>query len=212
MQLFDGEPAAGPWRVEATADVVARVRPAAHPVVAVDGRSAGGKTTCAARIAAAVPGAVVVHTDDVAWYQSFFDWADLLRDGVLLPYRSGGAVAYTPPAWMPRGRTGAIEVPAGCPLLVVEGVGVSRAELADLFALRLWVQSDRVEARRRGIERDGGPAHEAFWDEWDAEEIPFLAADRPWERADLVVHGTPDVPYDPERELVVADPPGRMVR
>lgn len=206
MQLFPGEPPAGPWRVEPTAAVLARLRPAdGPPIVAVDGRSAGGKTTCAARVAAAVPGAVVVHTDDVAWYQSFFDWADLLRDGVLAPYRSGGPVRYTPPAWLPRAREGAIEVPAGCPLLVVEGVGVSRRELSGWFALRLWVQSDRVEARRRGIERDGGPAHEAFWDEWDAAEIPFVAADRPWERADLVVSGTTTEPYRPG-QLVVADP------
>lgn len=119
-------------------------------------------------------------------------------------------MAYTPPAWLPRTREGAIEVPAGCPLLVVEGVGVSRAGLAGEFALRLWVQSDRVEARRRGLVRDGGPGHEPFWDEWEAEEVPFLAADRPWERADLVVAGTPDRPYGPG-EIVVADAPGRMV-
>lgn len=39
--------------------------------------------------------------------------------------------------------------------------------------------------------------------------MPFLAADRPWERADLVVAGTPDRPYGPA-EILVADPPGRM--
>lgn len=102
-------------------------------------------------------------------------------------------------------------MPAGRPLLVVEGVGVSRRELAGCFALRLWVQSDRVEARRRGIERDGGPGHEPFWDDWEAEEVPFLAADRPWERADLVALGTPGTPYGPGG-LAVADPPGRMAR
>jgi hypothetical protein len=207
MRLFPGEPAFGPWRVEAIASVLARTRTGPGTrVVAVDGRSAGGKTTCASRLAASVPGAAVVHTDDVAWYQDFFDWAGLLRDGVLAPVRAGSAVAFRPPAWAERGRTGAIEAPARCPLLVIEGVGVSRSELSDFFDLRLWVQSDRVEARRRGIERDGGPAHEDFWEEWDAREIPFLAADRPWERADLIACGTPGLPYDPVTELVVADP------
>lgn len=175
-------------------------------MVAVDGRSAGGKTTCATRLAAAVPDATVVHTDDVAWYQAFFDWAPLLRDGVLGPVRSGQAVAYRPPAWESRARAGAIEVSAACPLLIIEGVGVSRLELSDYFDLRLWVQSDRVEARRRGIERDGGSSWEAFSDEWDAEEVPFLAADRPWERADLIVAGSPELPYDPTKEFVVAEP------
>ena len=207
MKLFPGEPEFGPWRVEPIAAVLARTRPGPGPrIVAVDGRSAGGKTTCATRLAATVPGASVVHTDDVAWYQGFFDWAGLLRDGILGPVRAGGAVAFRPPAWDARGRPGAIEVPAGCPLLVVEGVGVSRRELSELFDLRVWAQSDRVEARRRGIERDGGPEHEPFWAEWDAEEVPFLAADRPWERADLVVAGTPELPYDPATELLVADP------
>ena len=36
-------------------------------VVGVDGRSAGGKSTVSDRLAA-VTGAAVVHTDDVAWY------------------------------------------------------------------------------------------------------------------------------------------------
>jgi hypothetical protein len=206
MRLFPGEPAFGPWRVETIPAVLARTRSGGSTrMVAVDGRSAGGKTTCAARLAATVLGATVVHTDDVAWYQAFFDWASLLRQGVLDPVRAGHAVAYRPPAWELRGRGGVIEVPAGCPLLIVEGVGVSRLELSGYFDLRLWVQSDRVEARRRGLERDG-PSEEAFWDEWDAEEVPFLAADRPWERADLIVAGGAELPYDPALELVVADP------
>jgi hypothetical protein len=207
MRLFPGEPTFGPWRVEPIDLVLARIQPGATtPIVAVDGRSAGGKTTCAVRLAATAPGASVVHTDDVAWHQAFFDWASLLRDGVLDPVRAGRAVAYRPPAWESRGRGGTIEVSADCPLLVIEGVGVSRLELAGYFDLRLWVQSDRVDAHRRGIERDGGSSAEAFWDEWQAEEMPFLAADRPWERADLVVAGSPDLPYDPSTELVVTDP------
>ncbi len=206
MRLFPGEPEFGPWQAEPISSVLVRIRPGAGTrIVAVDGRSAGGKTTCAARLAATVPGATVVHTDDVAWYQAFFEWAYLLREGVLEPVRAGQAVAYRPPAWEARGRDGAIEVPADCPLLVIEGVGVSRRELSGDFDLRLWVQSDRVEARRRGLERDG-PAEQPFWNEWDAEEVPFLAADQPWERADLIVAGGPERPYDPGIELLVADP------
>jgi hypothetical protein len=206
MDLFDGEPSAGPWRVEPVAAVLARARPAAGTrIVLVDGRSAGGKTTCAGRLAAAVPGAVVVHTDDVAWWESFFDWAHLLRDGVLDPVRAGRAVSYRPPAWAARGRAGSIEVPAGCPLVVVEGVGASRWSLAGYGDLRLWVQSDRAESRRRGPVRGDDMA---LWEEWEREEVPFLAADRPWKRADLVVAGTPPLPYDPGSELVVADRPG----
>lgn len=161
-------------------------------IVAVDGRSAGGKTTFAAGLAAAVPAAVVVHTDDVAWHHSFFGWTDLLVDGVLEPFLAGHDVAYRPPAWDERGREGAIRVPAETRLLVVEGVGAARMDVRELLHDVVWVQSDVDVARRRGIERDGGDrAAEEFWDEWMAAELPFLAEDRPWDRARLVVNGTP---------------------
>lgn len=66
---------------------------------------------------------------------------------------------------------------------------------------KVWVQSDADEAYRRGIERDmaAGRDHAeavAFWEEWMAQEVPFLAADRPWDRADLVVCSTPRQPVD----------------
>ncbi len=42
---------------------------------------------------------------------------------------------------------------------------------------------------------------------WMAEEIPFNAAQRTWERADIIVCGTPEIPYDPSTEIVIAAPP-----
>ena len=161
----------------------------------VDGRSGAGKTTIATRLAALL-GADVVHTDDVAWEHSRFGWEDLLVDGVLEPWRRGDRVDYRPPAWVTHGREGSVTAGAGVPLLV-EGVGAARASLARLADLVVWVQSDRTLARTRGLARDASygtrtPAEaEAFWDEWMTEEEPYLAADRPWERAHLVVLGTP---------------------
>jgi len=193
VELPDGEPDCGPWRPIALADLYPTVgRPR---VLAVDGRSGSGKSTLVARLVATVPGAVVVHTDDVAWYHDFFDWADLLVDGVLKPWRAGRDVAYRPPAWEARGRAGAITVSAEAPLLVVEGVGAGRRAFGPYVDAVIWVQTDRTVAARRGLERDDGDV--AFWDEWEARERPFFAADRPWERADLVVSG-----QDVRHELV----------
>lgn len=212
------EPLADPWTAHPLGEVIDELvallgAPDGRPaVLGVDGRSAGGKSTIAQRLAEAIPGSVVVHSDDVAWWESFFGWDHLMAAGVLEPVHRGEAVRYRPPAWDIRGREGAIEVPAGARLVIVEGVAVTRRSLAGLLDAAVWVQSDVVEARRRGLARDaltGGT--EAFWDEWDAEEIVVLDQDRPWERADLVLCGTPGltgVAHDPATDALV----GRSLR
>ena len=191
--LPDGEVWGGPWRRVPLADFAAALpRPSGRrpTVVAVDGRSAGGKTTLATRLAAALPDAALVHTDDVAWWHGFFDWADLLRTGILEPLHRGEAVAFTPPAWTARGRPGAIAVPPSARLVVVEGVGAGRRELADLVDVTIWVQADEeVRASREAARVAAGEVTAAFVEEWQREERPFLAAQRPWDRADHVVRG-----------------------
>jgi hypothetical protein len=53
--------------------------------------------------------------------------------------------------------------------------------------------------------RDGGDAEaRQNWHAWMSEELPFLAADRPWERAIVVVSGAPQLDHDPVNEVVVA--------
>ena len=223
LELAPEEPEAGPWRVAPLTTVIealirsgpdrlASGRPA---VLAVDGRSNAGKTTLAGRICAVVPGSAVVHTDDIAWEHSRFGWADLLIDGILIPVRQGREVCFRPPRWDDHGRTGFIDVPAGCPLLIRKGDGAGRREVTHLIDALIWVQSDEREAERRALARAGNldvidsanmpgdgsaPAHA----EWMAEETPFNADQRPWERADLVACGTPEISYDPATEIVVA--------
>lgn len=210
VRPFPGEPAvrwwvSGSWS-ELAAELLARgpagTGSGSRPViVAVDGRQGSGKTTVAQRLASHVPGAVVVHTDDVAWWESFFGWDHLLAAGVLIPLRRGQDVSYRPPAWEERSREGGIVVPSSARLVVVEGVGASRRSLTTLLDAAVWVQSDHEEATRRGIARDGGtPEAEAFWYEWAAEEERFLAVDRPWERALVTLCGTPDL-LDPASVL-----------
>ena len=226
MQLAPEEPEAGPWRVELLSTVVNAVTrrgpdrssPGRPAVLAVDGRSNSGKTTLASRIRDMVPRAVVIHTDDIAWEHSRFGWADLLIDGILIPVHRGQGVSYRPPRWDEHGREGSIEVPAGCPLLIIEGDGAGRRETAHLIDTLFWVQADEREAGLRSAARaanrpaadlanrtaDGAPFDE---EGWMAEEIPFNAAQRTWERADLIVCGTPEIPYDLSTEVVIAPPP-----
>jgi hypothetical protein len=236
LRLAPEEPEAAPWRAEPLAAIVpprtpgpARTAglgaasrpsrssihsdPSTPAILAIDGRSSSGKTTLAARISDLAAGSVVVHTDDIAWRHSRFGWADLLVDGVLRPARQGGGVRFRPPRWSEHGPEGFISVPAGCPLLVVEGVGVGRQETAGLVDALFWVQSDQDEAHRRSLARvgtPGGPPTVANLDAWMSEEVPFCAAERAWERADRIVCGTPEIvvgttgiAYDPATDVLV---------
>jgi len=223
LLLAAEEPEAGPWHPELVTvvmDTLTQLGSARAPgdrgaVLAVDGRSSSGKTTLAARMQDTVAGSAVVHTDDIAWWHSRFGWADLLIDGVLVPVRRGERVSFRPPRWAEHGRDGSIDVPASCPLLIIEGVGAGRREAAHLVDALVWVQSDQREARRRSLARvgqPGGPRTARDLREWMAEEGPFLAGQKPWERADLIVAGTPQLPFDPLTELVVAQPPSATAK
>lgn len=213
-RLAVGEPPAGPWQVWPFADVAGHLlttagEPGRPVVIGVDGRSAAGKTTFSERLGRRLAGSWVVHSDDIAWWHSFFDWPELMIDGVLAPVRRAEPVSYRPPPWDERQRAGAVVVPAGTAVLIVEGVGVAQRALMPYLDAVVWIQSDVAESRRRGLERDGdGAAEIAFWDEWDAAEVPFQAAQRPWERANLVVLGTTGVPHDRDAQAVVAIGPG----
>ncbi|RDV12914.1 hypothetical protein DXK94_00220 [Arthrobacter sp. RT-1] len=174
-------------------------------IVAVDGRSGAGKTSLVDRLLAQVPASAVVHTDDVAWHLSFFDWADELRTGVLEPLHRGEEVHYRPPGWVARERPGAIALPAGRSVVWVEGSGSSRQALTDLIDASIWVQCDNLEARRRLRARDG-QEEEELHREWEEQEIPFLLQDRPWERATVIVAGRPLMEHDPNTQVVTAQP------
>jgi hypothetical protein len=221
--LAGEEPEAGPWRTERLTVVAATVMRPGHgksadhrPVVlAVDGRSSSGKTTLAARLQGVVAGSAVVHTDDIAWWHSRFGWAGLLIEGILTPAHAGRPVSCRPPRWDEHQRPGAIEVPSGCPLLIIEGVGAARRESAHLTDAAIWVQADERETGRRNLARvgqPGGPATVQHLRDWMAEEIPFLAGQRSWEYAGLIACGTPQIPYDPGTEIVVAPPLARSSR
>jgi uridine kinase len=218
MVLGPGEPVTGPWRVERL-DVFARslVDAAGDPpsrprILAVDGRSGSGKTTLANRLCQVLPGAAMVHTDDVAWAHSRFGWDDLMLEGILEPLHAGQDVHYQPPAWRPHERSGYIDVSTDASTVIIEGVGASRRQVAHLVDVAIWVQSDLAGARGRGVRRDivDQGIDEAValqnWDDWAAEEVPFLLEDRPWQRADVIARPAPVLAHDPEIELIIAPP------
>lgn len=122
-------------------------------VVALDGRSGSGKTALAERVRTAVPGAEVVHTDDIAWWHSRFDWHDLMINSVLDTLHCEQSVHYQPPSSASSKGAGPIDVSAQASVVIIEGVGAARRELTHLLDAVVWVQSDVGEAERRGILR-----------------------------------------------------------
>lgn len=195
-------PSVAPWttepratchrRVSAEALVTALALPAARyptrSVVAIDGRSGSGKTTIADELARIVPSAAIVRTDDVAWNESFFRWGSIMAHDIVGPARRGERVCFRPKAWETHQRPGQIEIATDAALLIVEGVGAGRRELAALLDAIVWTQCNPHIAYRRVIDRDGrAPTVARLRREWAIAERAFLEEDRPWSRASLVV-------------------------
>lgn len=169
-----------------------RLDPSCGPVrlVAVDGHAGSGKTTFAARLAAALGGAPVLPIDALATHDELFEWTGRMRRQVIGPLRRGVSARYRPYDWHAR-RFGAPLVLPAAPVVLVEGVGSGRAELRPWLAALLWMDLARDEAWRRGRLRDG-PALAAFWDGWTAAEVRHFAADPSRPFAHLLVQQCED--------------------
>lgn len=219
------EPSHYSWTVRSIDDVLSdliggpRLRPDsdAEPAplrtgprfVAIDGRGGAGKTTLATRLQARTPGTAIVHTDDLAWNHSIFDWADVMIRHVISPLASGEPVSYRPPGWVRERRPGAVEVPSDARLVLIEGTGAVRHELSPYLDGSLWVRTPPSEAVRRLVARDGAEKTERDLATWAPEEDRFFRRHLPWLRADVIVDGAPTLPHDPEVETVVAAQPAR---
>ena len=198
------------WSVVSVAQLAAEVRDAAGAarpaVVAVNGHSSSGKSSLAPRLADALPGAAVLHTDDLAWNHGVFSWDALLREHVLPDVRAGRPVRYRPPGWVTHAREGFVELPGGLQFLVIEGVGASQPSVADLLEVVIWVETDEPTRLARDVVRVLELSEMAVDDyaSWMAEENAYVTASRPWEQATFVVNGSGLPSHDPVTEVVVA--------
>ena len=170
-----------------------RAAPARHGIrlVGVDGGSGSGKSTVAARLAAALD-APLVPTDDFASWTCFADWWPRLEQQVLAPLLAGSDARYQQRDWVGDefgDGLGAWRTVAWAPVVVVEGVTSTRRAVAGRLAYRIWVETPEPIRFSRGIARDG-ESHRGLWETWLAQEREFFAADDPVSRADLVLDGT----------------------
>lgn len=170
---------------------LARSRPATlgeTRLVCVDGPAGSGKSTLAAGIAVLDPAAHVVHMDDLYDGWTGLDSVSRQLSTLVRPLALGKPGFYRRYDWH-RGEfaeTVDVEPPA---LLVLEGVGSGRAELATLITVLVWVSAPRLLRRERGLARDG-EALAPQWDRWMRQEDAHFAGQRTADRADVLVDGT----------------------
>ncbi len=195
------------------AAVVAGVPPRLGPVrlVAVDGPSGAGKSWFAARLARALGGAPVVHTDDLldGWDDQFTFW-DRLEAQVLEPLRHGRPGTYRRYLWH-RGAFGGkpVTVPPA-PVVIVEGVSAARRAIRSETGLAVFVTAPADLRLRRALAREGGNgvAFRAYLERWRSREDRHFSADATAAHADLLVDGAAGG-HDDEFEQIWRRPPHR---
>jgi uridine kinase len=174
--------------VAAAVDLAA-ARPGLTTFVGIDGPGAAGKSALAARIAAAVPGAVVVAVDDFSGPQfAEWDWARFIRQ-VRDPLLTGRTARYQRWDWHRDEGAEWHDLQPGS-MVVVEGVSSTRHEAAVPWHLSLWVDTPREVRLRRAVRRDGASMLATWLTAWMPSEEAYIAAQRPQQRVDLVVSGT----------------------
>jgi uridine kinase len=185
----------------ALADQV-RAQPGPVRLVGVDGCGGAGKTTFAARLAAALgPEVAVIHTDDFASHDEPMAWWPAMLQQVVEPLLTGRASSYRPYDWVARRRSDVVTVePAD--VVVIEGVQATRSAWRDRLTTSIWIETPRELRLRRGLDRDGLELAD-YWTQWMAAEDRYVAEELPASYVDLVVDGNPGLPHDPTTEYVV---------
>ncbi|MFB7600277.1 uridine kinase [Streptomyces sp. NPDC056160] len=170
------------------AGLLRRLPPSCGPVrlVAVDGHAGSGKSTFAARLAAALGDAPVLHLDDIASHEELFAWDGRLLAEVVEPLARGATAHYAPYDWRARRFGPARRALPPAPVVLVEGVGAGRRALRPRLARLLWMELPRAESWARGRARDGAEQRE-FWTGWVEAERRHFAEDPSRPFADLLV-------------------------
>jgi uridine kinase len=133
----------------------------------------------------------VLHTDDLAWHHGVFSWDELLINDVLPVLRERRALHYRPPAWVARGRDDAISLDGNRDFVIIEGVGASQASIRPQLDVIIWVHTPQsVRESRDAVRVAAGEISARSFANWMAEEDAYMAAERPWEHADLIVDGS----------------------
>jgi uridine kinase len=170
-------------------------------LVAIDGRSAAGKSTLASRVADMTDVSVIDGDDfyaggtDDEWdamspgekAAHCIDWQR--QRSVLEALARGEAARWHPYDWDANdGRL--VETPTMCPpapVVILEGVYSARPELADLFHLRVLYDAPVEVRHRRWVEREGAGYLDDWARRWSEAEEWYFARVMPPTAFDLVL-------------------------
>ena len=182
---------------EALAVYVSSVATGARTLVAIDGRGCSGKSTLATQLADALgPQASVLGVDS---FFTPFAQQEPRAPGVLrhlrwqafteaiAKFKQGCGVTYQPYDWdtdclLP------LET-MDTPVLVVEGLYAMHRDVVDRYDTRIWIEADLATRWNRVLARDGPAAIDRWRDEWVPLEQQYVAEQRPWRRADVILAG-----------------------
>lgn len=170
--------------------------------IAIDGCAAAGKSTLAKGIQTSIGSVSIVRADHfyrplyeypvealspAEAYELYFLW-ERMRDTALLPLRRGETARYQRYDWTTDALGGWVLVEPS-PIVVVEGVYLSRPELRELLDAIIFVDAPRDVRVRRMFARgrlENDPNND-WLKPWMATEDWYLEHFRPQEYADLIL-------------------------
>jgi hypothetical protein len=154
--------------------------------VGVDGLGAAGKTTLATRLAAGLPGSVVVPIDHFG-RAGLRDWdRDLFVAQVVRPLLAGRPGRYQRWDLVDDRGLDWVQVPVGVPV-IVEGVSATDTRLPVPWDVRLWVETPESVRRARIADRDPATLLRRWEADWWPSEQEYVQAQDPAARADVIV-------------------------
>jgi uridine kinase len=170
-------------------------------IVAVDGHSAAGKSTFAALLATELA-ATIVHADNfyrvmgdrrratltaAEGASEYYDW-QRLRDEALVPLRSGSSARFHPYDWERNALALATVSVSPSPVVIVEGLFVSRPELRHFVDVAVLVTEDAETRATR--QRHRADATDDWLRRWDDAERWYFENVRPPSSFDVIVGAT----------------------
>jgi uridine kinase len=176
-------------------ETIAALRPKRRRtlIIGIDGYGGSGKSTLATVLASRLPGTTVVPTDDFARPNvPGWEWKRM-KAQVLGPLNRGQPSKYQRYDWPSDALAEWHSVPVGG-LVIVEGVSAMRTELGAYWDLAVWVTCSYQRRLERGVARDGESKRFQWKNVWMPEEDEYVAAQKPDQRADVVVSGEEPFP------------------